>query len=63
VNIALLFRNYCNLDYNYDNKDYEVEILCFFYVGKTKMSLVHFIGYSMDYDQIISSSKLQNYSK
>ena len=52
-----------NKDDNYDNKEYEVEILCTFYVGKTKMSLVHFIGYSMDYDQIIPSSKLRSYIK
>ena len=63
ANIALLFHRHFNLDDNYDNKEYEVEILCTFYVGKTKMSLVHFVGYSMDYDQIIPASKLRRFIK
>ena len=63
ANIALLFHRQFNLDDNYDDKEYEVEILCTFYVGKTKMSLVHFIGYSMVYDRIIPFSKLRSYSK
>ena len=63
ANIALLLYRHFNLDEDNDNKDYEVEILCTFYVGKTKMSLVHFIGYSMVYDRIIPFSKLRSYSK
>jgi hypothetical protein len=63
ANIALLLHRHFNLDDYYDDKDYEVEILCTFFVGKTKMSLVHFVGYSMDYDQIIPVSKLKNFIK
>jgi hypothetical protein len=63
ANIALLLYRHFNLDEDNDNKDYEVEILCTFYVGKTKMSLVHFIGYSMDYDRIIPVYKLRSIRK
>ena len=63
ANIALLLHRHFNLHEDNDDKDYEVEILCTFFVGKTKMSLVHFVGYSMDYDRILPVSKLRSYRK
>ena len=43
-----------------DGRDYEVKIICSFNIGKTRMALVHFVGYSTDYDRIIPTSKLRN---
>jgi hypothetical protein len=57
--LALLLHRRLNINDNNDGYDYEVEILCTFNVRKTRMSLVHFIGYSTDYDRIIPTSKLQ----
>lgn len=58
--LALLLHRRLNVNDSDDGCDYEVEILCTFNVGKTKMALVHFIGYSTDYDRIIPTSKLRN---
>ena len=58
--LALLLHRRLNLNDSDDGCDYEVEILWTFNVGKTKMSLVHFVGYSTDFDRIIPTSKLRN---
>jgi hypothetical protein len=61
--LALLLHRRLNVNDSDDGCDYEVEILCTFNVGKTRMSLVHFVGYSTDYDRIIRTSSLRNYIK
>lgn len=58
--LALLLHRRLNVNDSDDGCDYEVEILCTFNIGKTKMSLVHFVGYSTDFDRIIPTSKLRN---
>jgi hypothetical protein len=59
--LALLLHRRLNVNDSDDGRDYEVEILINFNVGKTKMSLVHFVGYSTDYDRIIPKSKLRSF--
>jgi hypothetical protein len=49
-----------NVNDENDGRNYEVEIICSFNIRKTRMALVHFIGYSTDYDRIIPISKLRN---
>jgi hypothetical protein len=44
-----------------DGREYQVEVLCTFYIGKKRMALVHFVGYSTDYDRIIPMSRLRNF--
>jgi hypothetical protein len=61
--LALLLHRRLNINDSDDGCDYEVEILCTFNVGKTRMSLVHFVGYSTDYDRIIRTASLRNYIK
>jgi hypothetical protein len=58
--LALLLHRRLNINDSDDGCDYKVEILCTFNIGKAKMSLVHFVGYSTDYDRIIPTSKLRN---
>jgi hypothetical protein len=55
---ALLLHKRLNLKDDDDGRDYHIKILCTFQIGKTKMALVHFVGYSTDYDRIIPISKL-----
>jgi len=50
-----------NLSDDDDGRDYAVEILWTFYIGKKKMALVHFVGYSTDYDRILPMSSLRNF--
>jgi hypothetical protein len=61
--LALLLHRRLNINDSDDGCDYEVEILSSFNVGKTRMSLVHFVGYSTDYDRIIRTASLRNYIK
>jgi hypothetical protein len=58
--IALLLHKRFNLKDDDDGRNYHVKILCTFQIGKTKMALVHFVGYSTDYDRIIPISRLRN---
>ena len=47
-----------------DGRDYQVEILCTFYIGKKRMAklkMFHFVGYSTDYDRILPMSRLRNF--
>jgi hypothetical protein len=50
-----------NLTDDDDGRDYQVEILCTFYIGKKRMALLHFVGYSTDYDRILPMSRLRNF--
>jgi len=58
--IALLLHKRLNWRDENDGGEYPVEILCSFLIGKKKMALVHFVGYSTDYDRIIPISSLRN---
>jgi hypothetical protein len=58
---ALLFHRRFNLNDDDDGRDYQVQVLCTFYIGKKRMALVHFVGYSTDYDRIIPMSRLRNF--
>ena len=58
--IALLLYRRLNVNDENDGRDYEVKIICSFNIWKTRMALVHFVGYSTDYDRIIPTSKLRN---
>jgi len=61
ANLALLFHRRLNVNDDDDGRDYQVEVLCMFYIGKKKMALVHFVGYSTDYDRILPMSRLRNF--
>jgi hypothetical protein len=61
ANLALLFHRRFNMDDDDDGRDYQVKVLCMFYIGKKRMALVHFVGYSTDYDRIIPMSRLRNF--
>ena len=63
ANLALLFHRRFNMKDDNDGRDYQVEILCTFYIGKKRMALVHFVGYSTDYDRIIRMSSLRNFMR
>ena len=62
--LALLFHRRLNVKDDDDGRDYQVEILCTFYIGKKRMAklkMFHFVGYSTDYDRIIPMSRLRNF--
>ena len=59
--IALLFHRRLNLNDDDDGRDYQVQVLCSFNIGKKRVALVHFVGYSTDYDRIIPMSMLRNF--
>jgi hypothetical protein len=61
ANLALLFHRRLNVNDDDDGRDYQVEVLCTFYIGKKRMALVHFVGYSTDYDRILPMSRLRNF--
>jgi hypothetical protein len=61
--LTLLLHRRFNINDDDDECDYEVKVLCTFNVKKTRMSLVHFVGFSSDYDRIIPRSSLRNYIK
>ena len=61
ANLALLFHRHLNVNDDDDGRDYQVEVLCTFYIGKKRMALAHFVGYSTDYDRIIPMSRLRNF--
>ena len=61
VTTALLLHKRLNLDDNDDGENYPVEILCSFLIRKKKMALVHFVGYTTDYDRILPMSSLRNF--
>jgi hypothetical protein len=61
ANLALLFHRRFNMKDDDDGKDYQVQVLCTFYIGKKRMALVHFVGYSTDYDRILPMSRLRNF--
>ena len=58
---TLLFHRRFNLDDDDDGRDYQVQVLCTFYIGKKRMALAHFVGYSTDYDRILPMSRLRNF--
>ena len=58
--MALLFHRRFNLNDD-DGRDYQVQVLCSFNIGKKRVALVHFVGYSTDYDRIIPVSRLRNF--
>jgi hypothetical protein len=59
--MALLFHRRFNLNDDDDGRDYQVQVLCSFNIGKKRVALVHFVGYSTDYDRIIPMSRLRNF--
>ena len=59
--IALLFHRRLNLNDDDDGRYYQVQVLFTFYIGKKRMALAHFVGYSTDYDRIIPISRLRNF--
>jgi len=59
--IALLFHRRLNLNDDDDGRYYQVQVLFTFYIGKKRMALAHFVGYSTDYDRIIPMSRLRNF--
>ena len=61
ANLALLFHRRLNVNDDDDGRDYQVKVLCTFYIGKKRMALVHFVGYSTDYDRILPMSRLRNF--
>jgi hypothetical protein len=61
VTTALLLHRQFNLKDNNDERDYPIEILYTFFVGKKRMALVNFVGYSTNYDRIIPVSRLRNF--
>jgi hypothetical protein len=60
--LALLLHRRFNLNDDDDGNAYPIEILCTFCIGKKRMALVHFVGYSSDYDRIIPMTRLRNLS-
>ena len=55
----MLYRQF-NLDDENDGKDYAVEVVDTFYVGKTRVSLIHFVGYHPRlYARIIPTAQLR----
>lgn len=60
--LALLLHRRFNLNDDDDGNAYPIKILCTFRIGKKKMALVHFVGYSSDYDRIIPMKMLRNLS-
>ena len=61
ANLALLFHRRLNVNDDDDGRDYQVEVLCTFYIGEKRMALAHFVGYSTDYDRILPMSRLRNF--
>ena len=61
ANLALLFHRRFNMKDDDDGRDYQVKVLCTFYIGKKRMALVHFVGYSTNYDRILPMSRLRNF--
>ena len=59
--MALLLHRRLNVNDDDDGRDYQVEVLCTFYIGKKRMALVHFVGYSTDDDRILPMSRLRNF--
>ena len=59
--MALLFHRRFNLNDDDDGRDYQVQVLCSFNIGKKRVALVHFVGYSTEYDRIIPMSRLRNF--
>jgi len=59
--MALLLHRQLNVNDNDDGRDYQVKVLCSFNIGKKKVALVHFVGYSTEYDRIIPMSRLRNF--
>jgi hypothetical protein len=59
--MALLLHRRLNVNDDDDGREYQVEVLCTFYIGKKRMALVHFVGYSTDYDRILPMSRLRNF--
>jgi hypothetical protein len=55
----MLYRQF-NLDDENDGKDYAVEVVDTFYVGKKRVSLIHFVGYHPRwYARIIPTAQLR----
>ena len=58
---CIILHRRLNVNDDDDGRDYQVEVLCTFYIGKTRMALAHFVGYSTDYDRILPMSRLRNF--
>ena len=61
ANACIILHRHLNVNDDDDGCDYQVEVLCTFYIGKKRMALAHFIGYSTDYDRILPMSRLRNF--
>jgi hypothetical protein len=61
ANACIILHRRLNVNDDDDGCDYQVEVLCTFYIGKKRMALAHFIGYSTDYDRILPMSRLRNF--
>ena len=58
---CIILHRCLNVNDDEDGRDYQVEVLCTFYIGKKRMALTHFVGYSTDYDRILPISRLRNF--
>ena len=58
---CIILHRRLNVNDDDDGRDYQVEVLCTFYIGKKRMALAHFVGYSTDYDRILPMSRLRNF--
>ena len=61
ANACIILHRRLNVNDDNDGRDYQVEVLCTFYIGKKRMALAHFVGYSTDYDRILPMSRLRNF--